>query len=94
MSRVSRPQNRSFLFVPGSPQPDRSSKPLSCGADTVVIVLEDAVEPDSKGNARRAVAAWVAGIVLPKAESASDVVALVSLTKAKIPVFPLIETAC
>jgi citrate lyase subunit beta/citryl-CoA lyase len=35
----------------------------------------------------------VGGIVLPKAESASDVIALVSLTKAKLPVFPLIETA-
>ncbi len=35
----------------------------------------------------------IAGIVLPKTESASDVTALVSLTKAKIPVFPLIETA-
>ena len=35
----------------------------------------------------------VAGIVLPKAESADDVIALVSLAKRKIPVFPLIESA-
>ncbi|HXZ09965.1 MAG TPA: aldolase/citrate lyase family protein [Paraburkholderia sp.] len=35
----------------------------------------------------------VAGIVLPKAESADDVVALISLIKGKIPVFPLIESA-
>ncbi len=35
----------------------------------------------------------VAGIVLPKAESASDVISLVSLAKRKIPVFPLIESA-
>ncbi|OYD60212.1 UNVERIFIED_ORG: citrate lyase subunit beta/citryl-CoA lyase [Burkholderia sp. CF145] len=35
----------------------------------------------------------VAGIVLPKAESASDVIALVSRTKSKMPVFPLIESA-
>jgi len=35
----------------------------------------------------------VAGVILPKAESASDVVALISVTRTKIPVFPLIETA-
>jgi len=35
----------------------------------------------------------VAGIVLPKAEGADDVVALISLIKGKIPVFPLIESA-
>ena len=122
MSHVNRPQNRSFLFVPGS-QPDRFIKALSSGADAVVIDLEDAVEVDAKADARRAVASWIApdrkvllrvnangtpwftedaqiaklrgiaGIVLPKAESAADVVALVSLTKTKIPVFPLIETA-
>ncbi|WP_233342886.1 CoA ester lyase [Burkholderia cepacia] len=35
----------------------------------------------------------VAGIILPKAESAADVTTLVSLVKAKIRVFPLIESA-
>ena len=35
----------------------------------------------------------VAGIVLPKAESAADVVSLVSITKSRMPVFPLIESA-
>ncbi|MGF6997092.1 HpcH/HpaI aldolase/citrate lyase family protein [Paraburkholderia sp. GAS32] len=35
----------------------------------------------------------VAGIVLPKAESASDVIELVSRTKSRMPVFPLIESA-
>ncbi|KXU86906.1 aldolase [Caballeronia megalochromosomata] len=35
----------------------------------------------------------VAGIVLPKAESAADIVALVSRTKSRMPVFPLIESA-
>ncbi|MDR5765868.1 MULTISPECIES: CoA ester lyase [unclassified Caballeronia] len=35
----------------------------------------------------------VRGVVLPKAESASDVTDLVSLVKAKIPVYPLIESA-
>lgn len=35
----------------------------------------------------------VAGIVLPKAESAADIIALVSRTKSRMPVFPLIESA-
>jgi citrate lyase subunit beta/citryl-CoA lyase len=35
----------------------------------------------------------VTGLILPKAEAASDVVALLSVTRTKIPVFPLIETA-
>lgn len=35
----------------------------------------------------------VAGIVLPKTESAADVIALVSRTKSRMPVFPLIESA-
>jgi citrate lyase subunit beta/citryl-CoA lyase len=35
----------------------------------------------------------VAGVILSKAESASDVVALISVTRTKLPVFPLIETA-
>ncbi|SAL69946.1 HpcH/HpaI aldolase/citrate lyase family protein [Caballeronia humi] len=116
------PQNRSFLFVPGS-QPDRFDKALDSGADAVIIDLEDAVEVGAKIDARRAVAEWlrpdrsvllrvnasnspwfaedaqlarlrgIAGIVLPKTESASDVIALVSLTRARIPVFPLIESA-
>ncbi len=122
MSHLSMSQPRSLLFVPGS-QPDRFNKALNSGADTVIIDLEDAVKPDAKDDARRAVAAWAApdrqvllrvnangtpwftedaqlarlrgvtGIVLPKAESASDVVALVSLTKTKLPIFPLIESA-
>ncbi|SPB13542.1 aldolase [Caballeronia novacaledonica] len=35
----------------------------------------------------------VAGIVLPKAEKAADIIALVSRTKSTMPVFPLIESA-
>jgi citrate lyase subunit beta/citryl-CoA lyase len=35
----------------------------------------------------------IAGVVLPKAESASDIVALVSRTKSRMPVYPLIESA-
>lgn len=35
----------------------------------------------------------VAGIVLPKTEAASDIVDLISVTRTKLPVYPLIETA-
>jgi citrate lyase subunit beta/citryl-CoA lyase len=122
MSEFSRPQHRSFLFVPGS-QPDRFVKALASGADAVIVDLEDAVAPDAKAQAHRALAEWVspkrpvlirvnarntpwfaedaqllklrgvAGVILPKAESAQDVVALISATRTKTPVFPLIETA-
>lgn len=114
---------RSVLFVPGS-QPERFDKALASGAHAVIIDLEDAVAPDKKDEARRAVAAWVgkprcvlvrvnaratawfdedvvlgrlagvAGIVLPKTESAADLTDLVSRIKRKIPVYPLIESAC
>ncbi|WP_235851068.1 HpcH/HpaI aldolase/citrate lyase family protein [Paraburkholderia piptadeniae] len=116
------PPPRSFLFVPGD-RPERFDKALQSGADAVILDLEDAVAPENKDEARRAIEAWltparrvlirvnapgtswfehdarlgrlrgVAGIVLPKAESASDVVALVSQTKSKMPVYALIETA-
>ncbi|MCG7400327.1 HpcH/HpaI aldolase/citrate lyase family protein [Caballeronia zhejiangensis] len=46
-----------------------------------------------EADARLARLRGVAGIVLPKAESSADVAALIWLTKSKIPVFPLIETA-
>lgn len=45
---------RSMLFVPGD-RPDRFRKAVSSGADTVIIDLEDAVAPESKGPARQAV---------------------------------------
>jgi citrate lyase subunit beta / citryl-CoA lyase len=113
---------RSFLFVPGD-RPERFDKALQSGADAVILDLEDAVSPEKKGEARRAIEAWltpdsavlirvnaagtewfdedaqlcklrgVAGIVLPKAESASDITALVSRTRSKVPVYPLIESA-
>ncbi|GGB81841.1 CoA ester lyase [Marinobacterium zhoushanense] len=44
---------RSVLFVPAS-RPERFSKALSCGADVVVIDLEDAVAPAEKAAAREA----------------------------------------
>lgn len=50
---------RSFLFVPAN-RPDRFDKALACGADAVVIDLEDAVPPDNKTEARHAVASWLA----------------------------------
>jgi citrate lyase subunit beta/citryl-CoA lyase len=50
---------RSLLFVPGD-RPDRMEKALGCGADALILDLEDAVAPAAKPEARRAVAAFVA----------------------------------
>jgi citrate lyase subunit beta / citryl-CoA lyase len=118
----SQPLYRSFLFVPGD-RPERFEKALQSGSDVIILDLEDAVAPEKKNEARRAVETWltpdrsvlvrvnppgtswfeddaklcrqrgIAGIVLPKAESASDIVELVSRTKSKMPVYPLIESA-
>lgn len=49
-----------FLFVPGD-RPDRFEKAVTAGADQVVLDLEDAVEPGSKGVARRHVVSWLSG---------------------------------
>ena len=49
---------RSLLFVPGD-RPDRMEKALGCGADALILDLEDAVAPAAKPEARRAVAAFV-----------------------------------
>ncbi|WP_433803044.1 HpcH/HpaI aldolase/citrate lyase family protein [Actinomycetospora sp. CA-084318] len=49
-----------FLFVPGS-RPDRFDKAAAAGADVVVLDLEDAVAPDGKDEARRAVGQWLDG---------------------------------
>lgn len=49
---------RSLLFVPAN-RPDRFDKALSSGADAVIVDLEDAVPPDDKARARKAVAAWL-----------------------------------
>jgi len=45
---------RSILFVPAN-RPERYSKALSSGADTVCVDLEDAVGPEFKDQARREV---------------------------------------
>jgi citrate lyase subunit beta / citryl-CoA lyase len=50
---------RSLLFVPGD-RPERMEKALGCGADALILDLEDAVAPAAKPEARRAVAAFVA----------------------------------
>ncbi|WP_233887999.1 HpcH/HpaI aldolase/citrate lyase family protein [Paraburkholderia flagellata] len=113
---------QSFLFVPGS-RPERFERALGSGADTVIIDLEDAVEPAAKDAARENIVKFasrnhpvlvringratpwfeqdaklgaldgVAGIVLPKAEQATDVRSVVSLARRRVPVYPLIESA-
>jgi citrate lyase subunit beta/citryl-CoA lyase len=56
------------LFVPGD-RPDRYAKAIASGADVVIIDLEDAVAPDAKADALRAVQA----AVLPGATPAARV---------------------
>ncbi|MFE2039632.1 HpcH/HpaI aldolase/citrate lyase family protein [Streptomyces sp. NPDC059477] len=48
-----------WLYVPGD-RPERVAKALACGADVVVIDLEDAVAPDRKEYARAATAELLA----------------------------------
>ncbi|HYF58589.1 MAG TPA: CoA ester lyase [Burkholderiaceae bacterium] len=50
---------RSYLYVPAD-RPDRYAKALAAGADAVIVDLEDAVAPDAKASARRALADWLA----------------------------------
>jgi citrate lyase subunit beta / citryl-CoA lyase len=47
---------RSFLFVPAT-RPERYAKALACGADAVIVDLEDAVGPGDKAAARQHLAA-------------------------------------
>ncbi len=49
---------RTLLFVPGN-RPDRFDKAAACGADAVILDLEDAVAPHAKAQARDAVANWL-----------------------------------
>lgn len=49
---------RSYLYVPGN-APDKLGKALARGADALIVDLEDAVPPDGRDAARRAVAAWL-----------------------------------
>jgi citrate lyase subunit beta/citryl-CoA lyase len=50
---------RSLLFVPGD-RPERFAKAAASGADAIVLDLEDSVLPARKGEARRAVADYLA----------------------------------
>ncbi len=51
---------RSLLFVPGD-RPDRMKKAVAVGADALILDLEDSVAADKKSQARREVAAFLAG---------------------------------
>lgn len=51
---------RSLLFVPGD-RPERMAKAAICGADALILDLEDSVAPSAKPAARAAVAAFLAG---------------------------------
>jgi len=48
---------RTYLFVPGN-RAERFAKAMACGADAIVLDLEDAVAAASKGEARNAIAQW------------------------------------
>jgi len=50
---------RSYLFVPAD-RPERFDKALGCGADAVIVDLEDAVAPEKKDAARSALGEWLA----------------------------------
>ncbi|MGW1025728.1 HpcH/HpaI aldolase/citrate lyase family protein [Streptomyces sp. NPDC002577] len=50
---------RGLLFVPGH-RPDRFDKAAACGADLVIVDLEDAVAAGDKEHARDNAAAWLA----------------------------------
>lgn len=52
---------RSFLFVPAN-RPERYAKALACGADAVIVDLEDAIAPDDKPAACAQLEAGFAGI--------------------------------
>ncbi|WP_110640958.1 CoA ester lyase [Salinicola sp. CPA57] len=51
---------RSALFVPAN-RPERIPKALASGADIVIVDLEDAVAPEAKPEARRALSAFLEG---------------------------------
>jgi citrate lyase subunit beta/citryl-CoA lyase len=50
---------RSLLFVPGD-RPERFAKAAASGADAIILDLEDSVLPGRKGEARKAIADWLA----------------------------------
>lgn len=56
-SHPDRPR-RSWLFTPGT-RPDRFAKAAACGADLLIIDIEDAVAPDDKPASRAAALDWL-----------------------------------
>lgn len=110
---------RSVLFVPGD-RPERVAKAVACGADAIILDLEDSVALAAKAAARAVVAetlragaavplfvrvnplasGWVAddlgvvagaaALVLPKAEGAASVRALVAALPHPLPVLPIV----
>ena len=52
------PPARSYLFVPGD-RPERFMRAWDSAADQVILDLEDAVAPENKAAARRAIAGWL-----------------------------------
>ncbi len=54
-----RPPLRSFLFIPGDSE-KKLAKVAGCGADAVILDLEDAVLPENKPRARALVSAFLA----------------------------------
>jgi citrate lyase subunit beta/citryl-CoA lyase len=53
---------RSLLFVPAD-APAKLDKALGCGADAIIVDLEDSVAPERKAAARGAAAAFLAAVV-------------------------------
>jgi hypothetical protein len=49
---------KSFLFIPGDSE-KKLAKVAGCGADAVILDLEDAVAPSAKDAARKMVAAFL-----------------------------------
>lgn len=52
---------RSYLYVPGDAG-DKLEKVLSCGADAIIVDLEDAVSPTAKQRARDIAGAWLSSL--------------------------------
>ncbi|MGW6239265.1 HpcH/HpaI aldolase/citrate lyase family protein [Streptomyces sp. NPDC055094] len=55
---LTRPAPLTWLYVPGD-RPEVMAKALSCGAEVVIVDLEDAVAPDRKAYARAATAEFL-----------------------------------
>lgn len=112
---------RSLLFVPGD-RPERFAKAAECGADAIILDLEDSVLPQNKERARSAVRDFLQGshdcqalvrinplgspafdddlraisvhrpngILLPKAQGAASVAALVGHEQVgDVPILPI-----